>query len=84
VSEKRRIGGRALGNVHSVERRHDGDDLVASAADRLLRQPLWRVARRVIGVAVVDGGEVEAGDPLSLEDREIRVVGQPAVDFDPE
>jgi hypothetical protein len=36
----------------------------------------------VVGVAVADGGEVEARDILPLQNREVGVVGKPLVDFD--
>ena len=47
-------------------------------------QPLRRVARGVVRVAVADRREVEAGHVVALEDREVGVVRQPAIDLDRE
>ena len=40
--------------------------------------------RRVIGVAVINDGEVEAGNALTLQNREVGIVRQPAIDLDAE
>ena len=64
-----------------VEGGGDGDDVFADVADSPGGEPVRNVARGVVGVAVADEREVQAGDALPRQDREVGVVGQPSIDL---
>ena len=74
--EERRVSGRSLTEIHRVEPLDRLDDVLAGGLQRARRQPVHRVACRVIRVAVADGREVQPGDVVALEDREVGVVRQ--------
>ena len=70
--------------IQRVERDHRLDGVLAGVAQRLVRQAIGCVARRVVRVAVADGREVEPRHVAALEDGEVGVVRQPAIDLDRE
>ena len=82
--EERRVSGRSLTEIDRVEPLDRLDDVLAGGLERARRQPVHRVACRVIRVAVADGREVQPGDVVTLEDGEVRVVRQAVVDLNRE
>ena len=64
-----------------VEGSGSGEHVLAHLPDHRIGHPIGRVTGRVIRVAVADRTDIEAGDAGPFEDGEVRVVGQPFVDF---
>ena len=79
--EVHRLLRRPLGKVGAVQRLGGRERSRPHVRDGARGQPIGRVARRVIRVAVADRGEIQPGDPGSLEYREVRVARQAPVDL---